>query len=479
MEMLICGKKVGFEGREKIDVYNPATLEIIDSVPAATEKDIDEAIAYAAEGYKKWSRTMMWERIAIIRKFADMLEQEYESIAQAESAEMGKPINQARREVRGAGETAREISEYARTMGGEVLPVSNLASAEKDLLMTMRVPYGVVAAIIPFNYPVSQSVLKIVPALLMGNTVIVKPASEAPFSNLMLADMLYRAGMPKDAVQVITGRGSQVGSLLAADPRVAVVSLTGSTEVGIQTAKVAAGTLKHVLLELGGNDPLIILEDADMDYAVSEAVIGRYGNGGQICCGSKRFLVPEKIKEEFVGKLIKGIEKRPFGDPADPDTMIGPLVSVEAAKKVEDQLKHTVEQGGKIIYGGHRIKESYIEPTIIEVSRDADIAGDMEVFAPVWPIITYKDLDEAIEIANQTCYGLSAGCIGRDYRTLLKVAKEVEAGCVVMNGCGNYQTNDQGFGGVKMSGNAREGGKYVLEEFSQIKTIAFRMAFDY
>lgn len=478
MDMLICGGKVGIDGREKINVYNPATLQIIDSVPAATEEDVDAAIAYALEGFKLWSQTLLFERIEIVRRFADMLENDYEKIAQIESQEVGKPISQARSETKGAGETARQISEYARTLSGEVLPISNLPSAEKDLLLTVREPYGVVAAIVPFNYPISQSILKIIPALLMGNTVILKPASEAPLSNLMMVEMLYEAGMPKSAIQVITGRGSQIGEMLATDARISVISLTGSTNAGIKIAKAAASTLKHVLLELGGNDPLIILRDADMEYAVSEAVIGRYGCCGQICCGSKRFIIPEEIKEAFVKRLIEKIQERPFGNPADPNTMIGPLISVEAAKEVERQLELTVKQGGKILFGGHRIKESYIEPTVIEVSKDTDIARDMEIFAPVWPIITYKTLDEAIEIANQTCYGLSSGCIGQDYQTLLRVGREIKAGCVVMNGCGNYQTKDQGFGGFKMSGNAREGGHYVLEEMSQTKTLVFRKAFE-
>ena len=479
MNMWIYGESIGFKDREKIDIYNPATLEIIDSVPVANEKDINLAIECALNEFENWSKTLMFERIKIIRKFADLLEKEYEEIAQIESKEMGKPITQARNEVKGAGETARQISEYARTIGGEVLPISNLPSAGKDLLLTIREPYGVVAAVVPFNYPISQCILKIVPALLMGNTVIVKPASEAPLSNIMLIELLYKAGMPPKAIQIVTGSGSKIGRMLATDPRISVISLTGSTRTGIEIAKRAAETLKHVLLELGGNDPLIILRDADIEYAVSEAVIGRYGCSGQICCGSKRFIVPRELKSEFIQKLAKKIKEKKFGDPSEETTEIGPLVSESAAKHAEKQIEIVVAQGGKIIMGGNRFKNTYIEPTIIEVNRDNEIAKDMEIFAPVWPIIVYDTIEEAIQIANQTCYGLSAGCIGNNYQELLRIAKEVKAGCVVMNGCGNYQTKDQAFGGVKMSGNAREGGHYVLEEFSQITTIVFRKAFDY
>ena len=477
MYMLICGERRFSQAGKSITVYNPATHEAIESVPDASTEDVDSAIKYAFEGFEKWSRTLLFERIGIIRKFADLIENNYETIAEIETREMGKPIMQSRSECRGAAETIREISEHARTLNGEVLPISNLPSAEEDMLITVREPYGVVTAIVPFNYPISQCILKLVPALLMGNTVIVKPASEAPLAVIKLMELLYEAGLPEYAAQVVTGPGHSVGKQLCEDERISVVSLTGSTLSGIQASMNAAGTLKHVLLELGGNDPLIILKDADMDYAVSEAVVGRYGCAGQICCGSKRFLVHEDIVDEFTEKLTDALSKLKLGDPFDTETKIGPLVSIEAAERAEKQIKESLEEGGRLLMGGRRLNESYIEPTVIRTERSMKILHDMEVFAPVWPIISFKTIDEAIEIANDTPYGLSSGCIGNDYRQLLKIAKEVKAGCVVLGGCGNYQTKDQGFGGIKMSGNAREGGHYCLEEFSRIKTIVFRKAF--
>lgn len=479
MDIKICGKYIGDKTyKKRIEIISPSNLQVIDSVPEVDIDDIDKAIRYAYIGYQTWSCRPLFERIEIIRSFADLLEKEYSKIAEIESHEMGKPIVQAENECRGASETIREIAEHARTLSGEVLPISNLPSAEKDLLITIREPYGVVAAIIPFNYPISQCVLKVIPALLMGNSVIIKPASEAPLAVIKLVEIMYRAGVPDDVVQIVTGYGNVIGKALCEHELISVISITGSTEAGIKTSINAAPKLKKVLTELGGNDPFVVLPDADIDYAVSEAVIGRYGCNGQICCGSKRFIVHEDVKQLFIDKLINRIKDLKMGDPLDRATKIGPLVSETAARKTEEQIMLTVEEGGKILLGGRLINKTYIEPTVIDADKNMSISRDMEVFAPVWPIISYKEIDEAIEIANQSCYGLSAGCIGTDYRMLLKLAKNIEAGCVVMNGCGNYQTKDQGFGGVKMSGNAHEGGHYALEEFSRMKTIVFRKAFE-
>ena len=312
----------------------------------------------------------------------------------------------------------------------------------------------------------------------MGNAVLVKPSSEAPLANILLVQQMLDAGVPADVIQIITGPGEQIGRQLASDTRIALISLTGSTKTGIEISRYSAGNLKRVLLELGGNDPLLLLEDVDMDYAVQEAISGRLGNAGQVCCASKRFLVPRERKAEFVSHLIFNLRQKRIGNPMDYETQMGPLVSERAAQKVEEQLHKTVEQGGKILYGGHRLQGAYFEPTVLEVPKQAEILGSMEVFGPVWPVVVYDTLDEGIEIANQTCYGLSAGVIGRDYQMLWKAARAIQAGCCVLNGNGNYQTKDQGFGGMKLSGGAREGGRYSLEEMSQIKTLVFRRAFE-
>ena len=478
MDMIIAGQRIGGGNRQKINVTNPATGAIIRTVPVATQADIDYAVRRSLIGQRLWQNRPMHERISILEKFADLLETHSLQVAETETAEMGKPIAQSIAEVKSSVEMVRNFNEHARTLGGEVLPISSLPSAEKDVLITLRVPYGVVAAIIPFNYPVSSNLLKTVPALLMGNAVLVKPSSEAPLANILLVQQMLDAGVPADVIQIITGPGEQIGRQLASDTRIALISLTGSTKTGIEISRYSAGNLKRVLLELGGNDPLLLLEDVDMDYAVQEAISGRFGNAGQVCCASKRFLVPRERKAEFVSHLIFNLRQKRIGNPMDYETQMGPLVSERAAQKVEEQLHKTVEQGGKILYGGHRLQGAYFEPTVLEVPKHAEILGSMEVFGPVWPVVVYDTLDEGIEIANQTCYGLSAGVIGRDYQMLWKAARAIQAGCCVLNGSGNYQTKDQGFGGMKLSGGAREGGRYSLEEMSQIKTLVFRRAFE-
>lgn len=477
MKMIIGGKKVDASNGQTIDVLNPATMQVIDTVPSATKEDIDAAVTNAVEGYKEWSQLCLGERVVILRKFLELYRANMEELAQLVSEDGGKTINDARACIGWTADIIDTYIEWSRYMNTDVIPEGIRAGNKGDLTLTVRQPLGVVVAIIPFNYPIDQLTHKAIPALVMGNSLIVKPATVTPRADIRYVELLLEAGVPANAVQIVTGRGGQVGEWLASDPRIAKVAFTGSTPVGKRLGQICMGNMHHTSLELGGNDALIVLDDANLDWAADLCVGHRTANSGQTCCSPKRFIVQENVKDEFIKKCIERLEKLQFGDLKDPATTLGPVVSLEAAEDAERQIAHTVAQGGKIVYGGKRFNQTFIEPTIIEVSKDADIAKDMEVFAPVMPIIPCKDEKEAVEIANQSMYGLSSGVFSQDVKRLLYVGKNIQAGACHLNGTGMCRACDIPFGGWKQSGIGREGGKYTLEAMSQLKTISFNQSF--
>lgn len=289
----------------------------------------------------------------------------------------------------------------------------------------------------------------------------------------MLTELLLEAGVPGGIAQVITGSGREVGAWLAETNNVDGVSFTGSTKVGIELMRGGAHNLQHVFLELGGNDPHVFFEDCDMDLAVAEAIGGRCYNAGQTCCANKRFIVQNSIKKEFIERLIEAAKNYKIGDPSDPETAMGCLVSVKAAEAVMDEIQSVIDQGGKLLYGGKR-NGAFVDPTIIEVTKENDVAKDLEIFGPVFPIIGFDTFEEAVEIANQTSYGLASAVMTNDINKAMKFATAVQAGTCVINGSGNYRSVHQPFGGYKHSGIGREGTSHTLYEVTQEKTIAIR-----
>lgn len=475
MKMLIGGHLVDAENNVTVPLYNPATMEEIDRVPCASAGDVEKAICAAQEGFFEWSEYTLGKRVDILRNFEKLYVEHSEELAQLTMKEIGRPITQSRFFIEEALEGIDSYIEQARFLKGDVLPEGNRPVRKGDLIVTTREPLGIVVCIIPFNYPITMTTMKVIPALVMGNSVIVKPATDTPLAVALFCRLLIEAGVPANAVQMVTGRGSEIGQLLTGDPRIAKVSLTGSTVSGITVAKSCAPNLTRMSLELGGNDAFIVLADSRLDDAVQEAYQCRIQNSGQTCISPKRLLVQESVKDAFIQKLLSLIEETVVGDPALEETQMGPVVSREAAIRVKEQIDHTIEQGGKLLYGGNRYQECYIEPTVIEADRDMDIAKDMEVFGPVFTIISFNDLDEAISIANQSQYGLNGGVYGNNIQDVMYIAKRIQCGSMVINGSGCMLSKDQPFGGWKMSGNGcREGGTYVLEEMSQIKTLFFR-----
>lgn len=473
MQMLIGGKFVDSSDGGKIDIVNPATGKVIDTVPAGTLEDLDKAISLAVEGQKEWNAVPLHEKMRILEKYACLVEESVDEISKVMCEEGGKPIEQCITEVYANAAIFRIYCAAAYTFYGKTLPYNTEARSQGDVVMTVHEPLGVFANIVPFNYPCELAAHKLAPMLVTGNSVVLMPSSKTPRSAIMIVELLYKAGVPANAVCCVTGKGSLIGAAAAKDSRVAAVSFTGSTGVGISLAETCAKSLRLVSLELGGNDPLIIFDDADYEKALDETVAGRIGNAGQTCCASKRFIVQKEIYDEFAKDLAARLSAVKVGDPADPSVEIGPCVREADAMEVERQIELTISQGGELLLGGKR-NGAFVEPTVIKVPKTADIARDMECFGPVWPLIPFNTMEDAIEIANNTIFGLSSGVITSDMQTAMKVANRIESGSCIIGGSGNYRLAHQPFGGYKYSGMGREGAVSTLEEMTQQKTIAFK-----
>lgn len=477
MKMIINGKKVDSISGATFDVIAPATGKVIDTVPKATGDDIKAAVDAAVDGQKIWADYPIFKRADIIYKFLDLVDANKEKLAQTLSAENGKPIREARAEIGNIRIGFSAFAEYAKHYYGKTIPQGTEPGQQKNFQIITREPIGVVAAIIPFNFPCDLYDQKVAPALMMGNAVIVLPSSDNPLTLLMLTEMLVEAGVPNGVIQCLTAPGS-VKSTAVADPRVHLVTLTGSTEVGIETARLAAGNLTHAALELGGNDAFIVLEDGDVDLAVEEMIWGRMYNTGQVCCASKRFLIHNSLKDKFAEKAVAQIKELNYGAPDKEETQISCLISEKAAIKVEEQVNKTVEQGGKIILGGKRSGAFYDPTVIVDVPKTADVAVDMEIFGPVVPIIGFDTDEEAIEIANKSIFGLSSCVFSRDSKRAVRVAKAMEAGGAVINGASFFRAFEMPFGGWKHSGIGTEGVMTTFDEMTRIKTIVLKNIID-
>lgn len=474
MKNLIGKEWVDASNGSVIEVTNPATKSVIDTVPNATIEDVDRAVKYAKEAQKDWAKTPLYERGKILRKFADLVEVKSEELAKLLSDETGKPITEAIAEIGNVRTFIEGYVEKAKHLYGIHIPVGNELGQENTIQYTTHAPLGVVGCIIPFNFPVDLFGQKVPSALIMGNSVIVKPSTYNPLILHKLVELMIEAGVPYGVIQVISGEGIISGRALASHPDLNLISVTGSTAVGMETMQNAGKNLTHVTLELGGNDAFILCEDGNIELAVEETVWGRLYNAGQVCCASKRFLVHKNIKNEFVEKLIEKIKTLKVGMPADPTTKIGCLINENAAIRVEEQVKKTLEQGAKLVYGGRR-NGAFFEPTILDsISKDMDVSKDMEIFGPVISIIEFEQIEEAINIANQSSYGLCGNVITENINTAFKVSEALEVGGAVINGASFYRSAEMPFGGWKHSGIGNEGISSTLEEMSRIKTIVLK-----
>ena len=474
MGIIINGYESAPKGRKTAIIKNPANGEILGSVPQSDFGDGAAILDTAEKGYAEWSGTPLSTRTDILTRYVDLLLENKEKHASLLSREMGKICSEAMGEAVGTANISKGFIERANHLYGKVIN-DNQPGLEADLIFTRREPLGVILCIVPFNFPLEMYAHKVIPALIMGNAVIIKVPAANPLTLIEMTKLLVQAGVPAGACQVLYGERRFVSEEIIKTTRINAVSLTGSTASGIAIQQDSAPFLHKVFLELGGNDALIICEDAGLDYAVEQIYWGRVFNVGQTCCASKRFLVHSSIHDELVEKLCSRLDTIKRGDPSDPATEYGCMYTADAAKKVLGQIQDTIDQGAKCVYGGTLANETFLEPTVlVDVTRDMDIAKDLEVFGPVIPIIKFDSVDEAVEIANSSMYGLSNGIITKDLARSLKIASMLKSGSVVTNATGNYRHLDQPFGGFKMSGVGREGVSSTLEEFSQEKTYIIR-----
>lgn len=461
-----------------LDVTDVSTGELVGQVPYFDGPEMAALVDTAFDIQPRWERVPTFERGQILYKFCDLVDQHRDEIATYMAKEMGKPILQARAETTYAAEIGRANIEVGKHLYGQVLCDSS-EGYENHSVFVKREALGVIACVIPFNYPVELTMQKIVPALLMGNTCIVKAATTAPNCVRLLIDLAHEAGVPKECLAFVTASRDDTTKYLLTNPKIAAIALTGSNEAGTEMMHAAAPTIKNLHLELGGNDPLIITEEVadDPEQLVKAIECLGWGriieNNGQVCASPKRTIVHKRAKDAFVQCLIKFCDGLKRGHATDPTADLTRLVTEKAAIKVEEQIAHTVAQGANVIYGGKR-NGAAMDVTIIDnVTKDMDIAKDMEVFGPIVPIITFETDEEAVQIANQSKYGLSASVITKDLKKAYYFTENVESSAVWVNGSSALRHNDQPFGGTKSTGIGVEGGGYTCAEFSRLKTYGF------
>ncbi len=451
---------------ESVGVDNPATGEIIGRIPKLGAAETRQAIEAANRTFPAWSKKTAKERAAVLRRWFELMLANHEDLARLMTLEQGKPLAESRGEVAYAAAFLEWFGEEAKRIYGDTIPQHQ---ADKRIVV-IKQPIGVVACITPWNFPLAMITRKAGPAIGAGCTVVVKPATQTPFSALALAELAERAGVPPGVFNVVTGSAKEIGGELTSNPIVRKLSFTGSTEVGKILMAQCAGTVKKLSLELGGNAPFIVFEDADLDAAVEGAVTSKYRNSGQTCVCTNRVLVQESVYDVFAAKLAVAVKALKPAPGLEAGATQGPLIDNAAVEKVESHIRDAQEKGAKVLLGGHRhaLGGRFFEPTILTDVTPAMAVAREETFGPVAPLFRFKSEAEAIALANDTEFGLAAYFYGRDIARVWRVAEALEYGIVGIN-TGLISTEVAPFGGVKESGLGREGSKYGIEEFLEIK----------
>lgn len=453
---------------DTIDVINPYNKEVIDTVPKASDDDVEKALQSAVSGAEAMRALSGYERFEILDRAAAMMQEQSEDLARTLSSEEGKTINEARGEVDRATQTMQLSAEEAKRISGEVLPIDGGKGTEGKFGFTIRVPCGVVAAITPFNFPLNLVCHKVGPALAGGNSVILKPASDTPLVALKLVKILLKAGLPEEGINCITGSGSTVGNALCKDSRVRKISFTGSQEVGEKICEMAG--LKKVTMELGSNSPLIVMPDADMDLVTQATVRCGYANAGQVCISAQRIIVHRDMHEQLIDRLQSAVPDICAGDQLQEDTDMGPMVRQDDAERVKSWIDEAVSDGARLVCGGDR-DNAIVQPTVLDdTTFEMKVVSD-EVFGPTVAVMKAADVDEAIQLANKTKYGLSAGVFTRNVDVALKFARHVHSGNIHINWGPMWRTDLMPYGGLKDSGLGKEGPKYAIQEMTESKTV--------
>ncbi|QXD31355.1 aldehyde dehydrogenase family protein [Candidatus Pelagisphaera phototrophica] len=455
-------------GDESIEVINPFDGQIVDTVPRATAQDVEEAIESAQRGAGDMKSLTGYERFEILSRATALLRQRADEIARTLSLEEGKPLAEALFEVDRSAQTLELSGEEAKRLSGEVLPLDGGKGVKNKLGFTLRVPCGVIAAIAPFNFPLNLVCHKVGPAIAAGNSVILKPASDTPLVSLKLVEILLEAGLPPLGISCLTGSGSLIGEKICSDPRVRKISFTGSKEVGERICAVAG--IKKVTMELGSNCPLVVLPDADLDEVANLAVSSAYTNAGQVCISAQRLIVMESVREALIETMKPKVEALKVGDQLLEETGIGPMVRKSDASRVESWIQEAVGDGAQLVCGGER-DGALMQPTLLDVATPDMRVCREELFGPAVSVMSVSSIDEAIRLANDTEFGLSAGLFTKDIDAAMRFAREVDSGNIHINWGPLWRTDAMPYGGMKGSGMGKEGPKYAIEEMTEMKSV--------
>ena len=459
---LIDGQWLAADDGSRIDVHNPATGEAVGHVPRMGEAETQRAIAAAERAFARWKQQTAEARARLLQRWFELMMENQEDLALIMTSEQGKPLAESRGEIAYAASYVQWFAEEARRIYGSTVPAP---WADKRIIVTKE-PVGVCAAITPWNFPAAMITRKVAPALAAGCTIIVKPAQQTPLSALAMAELAQRAGIPEGVFSVITGSSRAIGGVLTASMAVRKLTFTGSTEVGRVLAGQCAPTLKKMSLELGGNAPFIVFDDADVDSAVEGAFASKYRNAGQTCVCANRLLVQDGVYDAFMARLKVAVQALKVGNGLEAGVGQGPLIDQAAVDKVEELVADAVKNGAEVVLGGkrHALGGTFYEPTILANATDRMRIAREEVFGPVAPVFRFKTEEEAIRMANDTEYGLAAYFYARDVGRVWRVGEALEYGMVGINS-GIISTAVAPFGGVKQSGMGREGGAAGIEEY--------------
>ncbi|OEH53979.1 aldehyde dehydrogenase [Oceanobacillus sp. E9] len=469
-QMYINGEFVHASSNETLDVTNPATEEVISKVPKASLEDTRRAIDGSVQAQKEWAKLPSSERATYLFAISKEIRSNIDEYAKIISEEMGKPLDQAVVEVSVTAEYFEYIAGWARKYEGEIVP----SDRENENILVFKQPIGVVAGILPWNFPFFLIARKAAPAILTGNTIVIKPSSVSPNNALAFAKILDKVGLPKGVINIVTGSGSVVGEELSKNEKIGMISLTGSTEAGSRVMEEASKNITKVSLELGGKAPSIVMEDADIDLAVKSVLDSRIINTGQVCNCTERVYVHEDVADEFIEKITKAMSNVSYGNPlGDEQVDMGPLSNEAGLKNVEDMVNRAVENGATVLTGGNRVNTDagyYYEPTVLtNVDNSFEIMKE-EVFGPVLPIATFTSLDEAIELANDCQYGLTSAIFTNNVNYMMRASNELEFGETYVNR-ESFEAIQGFHAGWKKSGIGGADGKHGLEEFLQTHVV--------
>ncbi|VWX56082.1 succinate-semialdehyde dehydrogenase I, NADP-dependent [Burkholderiales bacterium 8X] len=468
MQAFLAGKWIDADSGQTVPVTDPATGETIGTVPMCGVTETVRAIEAAESAQKTWAARPAKERSAILRRLNDLMLANQDDLALIMTSEQGKPLAESKGEIAYAASFIEWFAEEARRVYGDTIPA---AQADRRIL-AIKQPIGVTAAITPWNFPTAMLTRKVGPALAAGCSMVVKPATQTPYSALAFAELAQRAGVPDGLLSVLTGSASEIGGEMTRSPIVRKLSFTGSTAVGRTLMRKCADTVKKLSLELGGNAPFIVFDDADIDAAVEGAMVSKYRNTGQTCVCANRIYVQRGALAEFTQKLVAKVAAMQVGPGVEPGVTQGPLIDAKAVAKIEEHVQDALAKGGQVLVGGkrHMLGGQFYEPTVIGSATSDMLVAHEETFGPLAPIFAFDTEAEAIASANDTEFGLASYLYSRDIGRVMRVAEALEAGIVGVN-TGLISTAEAPFGGVKQSGLGREGSKYGLEDFLEIKYI--------